>query len=349
MAWIASLLLVSLPSFGRQDEAPALELEDAVRLYAELRLPGDQLFDAVQHLRQRASLRTWRRFDEHPQGGWLVRTNSLGMWSDSAEPLAPDNEPDWRILILGDEQVGGSVPNDESVAAHLQAALEAAQPTKTVEVLCAAVPGHGFDAYAGALRNGLALKPDLVLVCVHGGNDFAGVLDFDRRARGLLPRSTPAEPLGKLVRRFGELGGLLTGELLQALRFAEHADDEPEAARAAIEVTERMETEARGASVQLVWVYLPPLLRGEPERLIVETKAVLAAIEQGPEVLAASDRVADEWLERARRAGAECVDARPTFRRSETPLRWRIDSRLNTAGHRALFEVVLSTIEEQLP
>jgi alkylhydroperoxidase/carboxymuconolactone decarboxylase family protein YurZ len=241
------------------------------------------------------------------------------------------------------------VPNDESVAAHLQAALEAAQPTKTVEVLCAAVPGHGFDAYAGALRNGLALKPDLVLVCVHGGNDFAGVLDFDRRARGLLPRSTPAEPLGKLVRRFGELGGLLTGELLQALRFAEHADDEPEAARAAIEVTERMETEARGASVQLVWVYLPPLLRGEPERLIVETKAVLAAIEQGPEVLAASDRVADEWLERARRAGAECVDARPTFRRSETPLRWRIDSRLNTAGHRALFEVVLSTIEEQLP
>ncbi len=92
------------------------------------------------------------------------RTNALGLRGAEVAPKRPGM---LRILAIGDSfTYGHGVQNDETYPAVVAALLRARG--HDVEVLNAGVPGYNTDqAYTWALRDGLALAPDLVLVGVH--------------------------------------------------------------------------------------------------------------------------------------------------------------------------------------
>jgi len=92
------------------------------------------------------------------------RTNALGMRGPEVGAKRPDEH---RVLALGDSfTYGHGVQDDEAYPAVLEALLRAAGHDATV--LNAGVPGYSSDqSYARFVRDGLAVRPDLLLVGIH--------------------------------------------------------------------------------------------------------------------------------------------------------------------------------------
>ena len=92
---------------------------DVVARYFEI--DGElTVYDPYSYFRHRGNLDVERPWEEHPDGRWMLRTNSLGMRRDS-EPAA--ERPDLRVLVVGDSHTDGVCDNDESYCALLEAAL----------------------------------------------------------------------------------------------------------------------------------------------------------------------------------------------------------------------------------
>ena len=92
------------------------------------------------------------------------RTNALGLRGAALGPKTPGTR---RILAIGDSfTYGHGVQDDETYPAVVERVLR--RRGYGVEVVNAGVPGYSTDqAYTWMLRDGLALRPDLVLMGVH--------------------------------------------------------------------------------------------------------------------------------------------------------------------------------------
>ncbi len=106
-----------------------------------------------------------------------VITNALG-YRGSA-PTSIEKAPNTRrLLMMGDSfTFGWAVEEQETIAGQLRAALSNREPT--VEVINAGYhDGLSPDAYYAYLRReGIALKPDLILVVLYTGNDITDIGD----------------------------------------------------------------------------------------------------------------------------------------------------------------------------
>ena len=96
-------------------------------------------YDSQAYWTHEPDLDARRRFDEHPDGAWTMRTNSLGMRRDTDPSSTP---PDLRVLVLGDSHVDGICNNSENLCAIAESKLEADHPGTSVEVLNCARGGH---------------------------------------------------------------------------------------------------------------------------------------------------------------------------------------------------------------
>jgi len=105
-----------------------------------------------------------------PEYRTAIVTNSLGMRED--RNVTPAHPGVFRVLAIGDSfTMGVGVERDETFLALAERALQARGVR--VEILNAGVPGYGTREEVDVLaRDGLALQPDLVLLCFFVGNDF---------------------------------------------------------------------------------------------------------------------------------------------------------------------------------
>src|SRR6185295_6416669 len=94
----------------------------------------------------------------------------------------------WRIVALGDSFSFGSVPYQDNYLTLLGRRL--GKDTRPVEVINMGVSGAGPQDYLALLLDeGLAYRPDVVLVSFFVGNDFT---DTKRVLRSSRPRSAVA-------------------------------------------------------------------------------------------------------------------------------------------------------------
>ncbi len=111
---------------------------------------------------------------EHAGGGFHFRTNSLGLHRDT-EVAVPKPPGVFRVLVLGDSHLE-FVNNDEHYPQQLELLLRARPAGERIEVLNAGVGGTGPVHYFQWYRSrGAALEPDLVLMTLYLGNDFADI------------------------------------------------------------------------------------------------------------------------------------------------------------------------------
>ncbi len=97
--------------------------------------------------------------------------------------------------------------------------------------------------------------------------------------------------------------------------------------------------------IELVFVYLPPALRGQPHLFTELNEDIVREFGEGEDVLASSDRIADDWIEHLEEEGVAYVDLRSTFGASEELYYWHTDHHINVAGHAAAAKAVQPVIE----
>jgi hypothetical protein len=96
--------------------------------------------------RERGKHRVWK---EHPEGGWSVSTNSLGM---RGKEEVRETHPDLRVLVVGDSHSFGLCAADETFSHLLEMRLRSARHEKTFEVLNASVGGYDPFNYLGVVE-----------------------------------------------------------------------------------------------------------------------------------------------------------------------------------------------------
>lgn len=282
-----------------------------------------------------------RRFGEHPRGGWVMHTNSLGL--RGAEELL--DEPDLRVLVTGDSHVQGVCADEETWPALLGQRLRAARPGEDLESLNAAVGGYGPYHYLGVLECFLHLQPDLFVVTVFGGNDFKYAQTLQRYYAHRGPYETGPHDSRTLAEKGIEHGGLRPQELEQILYFLNNPDEVRVAIETMVALTDTMQRLCEAEGIRLVFVYLPPPLTGQPQHFGELSERVAEALAVEREELRSSDRIADGWMEFLAERAIPCVDLRPPFRASQVPWFWNTDLHLNLAGQRAVAEAVAPVVQ----
>lgn len=286
-----------------------------------------------------------REWAEHPEGGWSVRTNSLGLRDDD-EPSA--TRPDLRVVVLGDSHTAGFCNNRESFAQLAEAALAAKRPGKSVEVLNGAVPGYTFQHHLGALERLLPLEPDVAVIVIYGGNDFVEALGHHHKAHG-----TARGDLGALQKRLEPAQELDPELVAQALLSVEQFKLDPAqldvALQAARDVTTEIAVTCQRHGIVPLFVYLPSTLEVEFPRRRERFEAALAALgakEADVQVLA---KLADPTLAFLRSFGVATLDLRPALAAAQGKLFWDEDFHLALDGHAVVARELAALIERLVP
>jgi hypothetical protein len=286
------------------------------------------------------------RFGEHPRGRWRIITNGAGFLSD--EELL--ESPDLRVLVTGDSHVDGMVPNEENLTQVLARGLRAERPGRAVEVLNAGVGTYDLYCYLVAVEERLALEPDVVVVVVYGGNDFAGSMSLYRYFNCLnmptlslyAPHEVQRTLPDNVVPR-----GVVPQELGQAAWFLNNPEDLDLAVDLALDVARELELACRAAGAELVFAYLPPPMSGQPHWYRFALGPLVRDLGLPDDALEVSDELADRWLAALAAHDIAALDLRPVFRAEPEPLYWWTDQHIAIDGHRVVGEALLPLVLER--
>lgn len=347
-------------------------------------LPGSFSTRALQELHpvygvfHRPGASAWVR---DPEFTTFVRFNRDGL---RGPELAPAPEPGRaRVLVLGDSFVeGAEVAESEALPAALEARL--AMAGRPVEALNAGVRGWGTaQEYLYLIRQGLALRPDVVVLVLYVGNDLVdnspelsgsardGVpsrpfYTLDRGGLMLIPAATPAgppfAPLLELARQrsalvnlaesgvAAKLGSADGEEVLRSVHRLVFAAPPPGAWERSWAVTEALITAARDAAEQqgarFVLAVAPHKAQLDPaewERLI---RGAPLPAGVGWDPLLPQARLAAFAAAR----GIRAVDLLPALRSDDSagPLFFARNSHWTAAGHRAVAEALAEAVLPEL-
>jgi lysophospholipase L1-like esterase len=116
---------------------------------------------------------SYNQYRGKPHSDWFdFKLNSMGFLDVEFDP---QRKSGYRILGIGDSFVRGIVPYHYNWLTLLESQLNKANPQQPVEVLNMGIARIGPVEYLPLLvREGLPLKPDMVVVAFFTGNDFPG-------------------------------------------------------------------------------------------------------------------------------------------------------------------------------
>jgi lysophospholipase L1-like esterase len=272
-----------------------------------------------------------------PEFTEVSHTNALGMRSAAVGPKRLGAQ---RVLALGDSfTYGHGVQDDETYPAVVETLLRTRG--HDVEVLNAGVPGYNTDqSYTYALRDGLALEPDVVLLGIHSSDvsdNYESSL-FDVDGARLVPRDARQT-------RMYELGSIV-GWIPAAIRRSRTFD-------VLVSSIEWHDTpSARPAVADLdAWSYAKIRLEVDDLRRRGRVLGVATAVVLMPCKKALAPGAADPYGPLARDLAALGVPVLPAAAALRehgdalAPLFFHDDPHLNADGNRALARVVADFLE----
>ncbi len=293
-------------------------------------------FDPYVYVRRPSNAEFSKPFQEHPSGKWLVRSNNLGLRMDADVDEANKLGP--RVLVTGDSHVDGVCPNEENFTTLVQAALSTAVPD--LEVINAGVGAYHFYNYRGVIERFANLQPDVFVVVVYGGNDFAPSLQLHRYFARRAPAKRDEAANQRLQKDRQIRLGWYPQELNQALYFGANPNEESLAVDLAKAAATEIDQRCRELGARSLFVYLPPASRVRRERFAEMRSELIERAGVAEEMLAVSDRLADQWLAALGELGIDFIDLRPAFDAADEDYYWWTDHHINSAGHRALADVL---------
>ncbi len=321
----------------------ALDVQAAQLFYPGLR--NNHVFDPFSYVRREANLNAEVPFPESEDGVWRLVTNSAGLREDQ-DILG--YQPDVRILVTGDSHTEGVCANSNSFPNVLEAMLAREQSPATVEVLNAGMGSFNFYNYLGVLERFRHLKPDVFVVAVYGGNDFYKNLSLLRFFERMPPPQALTYDFKLAAASTKKAPGVIPQELGQVVYFIDNPQDVELAIDIACSITSEIKRLSAEVGAELVVVYLPPPLAGQPNFYGEGMNPVLVDLGLKGQPVSVSDEIADRWLEFLKRNEIEHLDLRPHFGAEEQPLYWYTDHHLNVAGQRKIAELLKPIVESLL-
>jgi lysophospholipase L1-like esterase len=290
------------------------------------------VFDHAPDLRLRI------RWPEHPQGGWWLRTNSLGMREDDEPASAP---PPRRVLVLGDSHTDGVCEDRESFANRFEAFLRQRWGGAPVEVLNAGKGGHTVYNYLGAAQKHEALDPDLVVVTYYGGNDLVEAPLYRQYFEG---RERPPEHR-EFARRIGVVAKKYPSEMSQALSqvaYLAWTGELDYAVETSARVLRELAAWCAARDSGFVVVYLPAPTQIEWERFAPRFEGALELLGLDRSATEALDRARDALAAAAARDGYLWIDAGAALRAAAAAggAYWAGDLHIDLNGHRAVAQAL---------
>ncbi len=294
-------------------------------------------YDPHAYYRRPAHMNRKTRWEEHPAGGWMVKTNSLGLREDRE---IPSEHPDLRIFVTGDSHTDGLCGNAESFPHILEELLETDRPEQTADVFNAGVGGYSFYNYLGAFDRYAEFDMQAYIVGVYGGNDFLGVLAPYRFFRGEQVPMLVKDP-EKVPRARRISAPALSQGFFSYVNFSERPEEIDLAVEASVEITLALQEHCKNQGVRLIIVYIPPAYDTTPSLFAEEISGIREIFDLDDNEMGVTNYQADAYLATLRAAEVEVVDMRPTFKAAEEPLYWLRDHHINLAGHRLIAETLV--------
>ena len=327
-----------------------LDEETAKTFFPALRKEGRtrDVYDPQTYFRNRADYRSERKFRLHPDGGWTVRFNHAGFKSERELAETP---PDLRVLVAGDSHSEGVVPIPENYCSQLEVLYLASDPERSVEALNASRGGYMLYNYLGVLEKYAELEPDVFVMAIFGGNDFAETVPLYAYFEGL-SLDDRREKWGLKIayaRRAGPGSGqALAQGMHQEALFHYSPEWRALALAASLQITTEVAVQCAERDIEFVLLYIPPATDVQQQYCADGIADVLEVFEMTPEDRGWTERIADEYLDTLRAAGVHVVDLRPAYRATEERLYWKADLHINTRAHRIAAEELHRSIESFL-
>jgi len=285
-----------------------------------------------------ASRRETLAWPEHPAKLVDGFTNSLALRGDrELSKLLPD----LRVLVAGDSHTCGVCRFDETFSARLETSLGGRNPGKSIEVLNAGHGGYTFYNYVGTLLRWRERAPQVIVVAIYAGNDFAECLPFRYFFAGeSLPEWTP--PQLELVERAFEVGpNAMSQGLYSTFRLHCMPQDAEKAVEAGVGAMEEIRAIGEKLGTRLVVCVIPDPCAQTFEPPIRELVAARAILDEGGLKRTAQSYAEDTLVTRLGVVGIECIDLRPIFAAEPSPPFWRADLHMNVRGQ----ELVAKALE----
>lgn len=225
--------------------------------------------------------------------------------------------------------------------------LSAQRPGWTVESLNAAVGGYSFYHYLGAFERLLPTAPDVLVVCVYGGNDFVEPLLLRAAFEHLRSPASHGTFRTQLDAALEWSRGAVLQGLSQEKYLLTHPNEIPECVNTAAAVSREILEYAKSEGVSVVFAYLPPVHDVQWDRYDEQLRTICSKLEMAPPVASVSGVLADRWIEEVQRIGGRVLDLRSKFREADCDLYWRADLHINLAAHRLIAQELAPHISEQ--
>ena len=304
-------------------------------------------FDPLMYFGYEPGLDQYIAFDEHPAGGYRVRTNSLGMRRDTE---VSSEKPDWRILVAGDSHADGVCNNSETFSALLEVALEARTPASRVEVLNAARGGQSPFNYLGTLEKFADLEPDVFLLWFTGSNDFVDPLYLGRVFRGH-PRLGLPEEVEALRERAREVDlSLYTAGIHSASYFLSQPEQVDYSLALCRDILLEVSLVCRDKGIEPWIVYLPPPAFLIPRERLSGLAPMLEILGFSLEPLAQqAATMGAKFRELCASLELPCLDLEPALARDVQSCFYPRDLHLCPAGQRVVCAALLADWQQRHP
>lgn len=301
-------------------------------------IPGNiQEYDPWTYYRQRPHLEVEQAWSERAEGQWTMRTNSQGLREDGELPTP---HPDVRVLVAGDSHTFGVCNNDESFPNRLEARLRDALAPKSVEVLNAGLGGFTLFEYFGTLLREQSFEPQVFVVAVYGGNDFAELLALEHRFQ-----ATPFTkwPQPELMRRNKALKAapFALGQCLnQVQTFVSMPQEKDVAIACALRLCSQMQQVCAQRGIAMLVVFIPAACSCDfvPAHPDIERGRLALGLSATDADVNAT--LAERFIDGVRLMDIPLLDMRETFALEDPPPYWRLDLHMNLEAHRLIAEAL---------
>ncbi|MCC6408699.1 MAG: SGNH/GDSL hydrolase family protein [Planctomycetes bacterium] len=264
-------------------------------------------FDPVCYYRFRGGLEERWEFPELPKGFWTRRTNSTGARED--HEFARD-ALDTFVLAIGDSHTEGLCDNADSWPNRLEVELTTRRPGARIEVYNTGTSSYSLFHYWGVLEKFLPQRPDCVIVCMYGGNDFIETLRPFAFQRGVPLPPRPEGYFAELVETLDMGEGPLLQGLNQALFFRDHPEQRDIALTAACATIDGIRRLCEAQRVPWIAVYVPSIFDLPFDAWAGVRARAKEKLALSDDDLAAANRLADALLARTRTSGVTWLDLR---------------------------------------